>query len=211
MVWRRVKSCQELPYGGGYRSPCLCARAAGDSQKEEQVSNPSFTFRSQQLEVAGKRLAVGDAAPEVTLQTGFDAPWPLLASTQEKVRIISVIPSIDTGVCDLQTRQMNQAAASLGEEVVVVTVSVDLPQAQKRWCGAAGVDRVQMASDYLDMAFANAWGTHVTALRIEQRSLFVVDAAGVLRYVEYVPVIGEHPNYDAALAVVRTLLPQPVA
>lgn len=173
------------------------------------MSNPTFTFRSQQLEVAGNRLTVGDPAPEVTLQTGFDSPWRLLASTAGKVRVISVIPSIDTGVCDLQTRQMNQAAASLGEEVVVITVSVDMPQAQKRWCGSAGVDNVQMASDYLDMAFANAWGTHVPQLRIEQRALFVVDVEGVVRYVEYVPVIGDHPNYEAALEVVRSLLPQP--
>jgi thiol peroxidase len=173
------------------------------------LSNPTFTFRNQQLEVAGNRLQVGDVAPEVTLQTGFASPWPLLASTEGKVRVISVIPSIDTGVCDMQTRQMNQAAASLGEDVVVVTVSVDMPQAQKRWCGAAGVDRVKMASDYLDMAFANAWGTHVTELRIEQRALFVVDAEGVVRYVEYVPVIGDHPNYEAALAAVRLLLPEP--
>lgn len=173
--------------------------------------NPTFTFRNQQLEVIGNRLTVGDAAPEVTLQTGFDSPWQLLASTQGKVRIISVIPSIDTGVCDLQTRQMNQAAASLGEGVVVVTVSVDMPQAQKRWCGAAGVDRVQMASDYLDMAFANAWGTHVPMLRIEQRALFVVDAEGAVRYVEYVPVIGDHPDYEAALDVARSLLPEAVA
>jgi thiol peroxidase len=165
-----------------------------------------FEFRGQQLRVEGTQVVVGDPAPEVTLQIGFASPWPLLASTADKVRLISVIPSIDTGVCDMQTRQMNQAAAELGEGVVVVTVSVDLPQAQKRWCGAAGVERVQMASDYLDMAFGKAWGTYVTALRIEQRSLFVVDKDGIVRYAEYVPVIGQHPDYEAALGAVRSLL-----
>ena len=165
-----------------------------------------FEFRGQQLAVEGNRVCVGSPAPEVTLQTGFASPWPLLASTAGKVRLISVIPSIDTGVCDMQTRQMNQAAADLGDGVVVITVSVDLPQAQKRWCGAAGVEQVQMASDYLDMAFGKAWGTYVTALRIEQRSLFVVDSAGIVRHAEYIPVIGHHPDYEAALTVVRSLL-----
>jgi thiol peroxidase len=165
-----------------------------------------FEFRNQKLEVEGAQLQPGDRAPEVTLQTGFASPWPLLASTQGKARIISVIPSIDTGVCDMQTRQMNQAAAELGERVVVVTVSVDMPQAQKRWCGAAGVERVQMASDYLDMAFAKAWGTYVKDLRIEQRSLFVVDADGIVRHAEYVPVIGQSPNFQLALDTVRELL-----
>lgn len=170
------------------------------------MSSHTFEFRGQQLDVEGAQVAVGEPAPEVTLQTGFASPWPLLASTAGKVRLISVIPSIDTGVCDMQTRQMNQAAADLGDGVVVVTVSVDLPQAQKRWCGAASVERVQMASDYLDMAFGKAWGTYVPALRIEQRSLFVVDANDIVRHAEYVPVIGQHPDYEAALKVVRALL-----
>jgi thiol peroxidase len=133
-------------------------------------------------------------------------PYPLLASTQGKVRLISVVPSIDTGVCDAQTRRVNQEASRLGDGAIALTVSVDLPQAQKRWCGAAGVDRVQMLSDYLDMAFGDAYGTHVTALRIEQRALFVIDRAGIVRYAEYIPVIGQHPDYAAALAVVRSLL-----
>jgi len=170
------------------------------------MTTNTFEFRGQQLEVEGNRVVVGNPAPEVTLQTGFASPWPLLASTAGKVRLISVIPSIDTGVCDMQTRQMNQAAADLGDGVVVITISVDLPQAQKRWCGAAGVEQVQMASDYLDMAFGKAWGTYVPALRIEQRSIFVVDSEGIVRHAEYVPVIGQHPDYAVTLAVVRSLL-----
>ncbi len=163
-------------------------------------------FRNRLLPVEGPTLQPGDPAPEVTLQTGWMAPYPLLASTAGKVRLISVIPSIDTGVCDAQTRRMNEEASRLGDGVIVLTVSVDLPQAQKRWCGAAGVDRVQMLSDYLDLAFARAYGTHVKELRIEQRSLFVVDQQDIVRHAEYVPVIGQHPDYDAALAVARALL-----
>ena len=170
------------------------------------MSNYTMEFRSQQLEVVGTHLTPGMKAPEVTLSNGFASKVDLLGSTAGKVRVISVIPSIDTGVCDAQTRRMNVEASNLGEQVVVVTVSVDLPQAQKRWCGAAGVDRVVMLSDYFDMAFGNAYGTHVQPLRIEQRALFVVDANDIVRHAEYVPVIGQHPNYDAALESVKQLV-----
>lgn len=170
------------------------------------MSERTFSFRNMELPVEGGTLVSGDVAPEVTLQTGFMSPYPMLANTAGKVRLISVVPSIDTSVCDMQTRRMNEEATRLGENVVVLTVSVDLPQAQKRWCGAAGVERVQMLSDYLDMSFGKAYGTYVPALRIEQRSLFVVDAGDIIRYAEYVPVIGQHPNYEAALEVLKGLL-----
>ncbi len=170
------------------------------------MSKRTMGFREMQLEVQGATLAPGDKAPEVTLQTGFLSPYNLLEKTAGKVRLISVVPSIDTGVCDMQTRRMNEEAVKLGENVVVLTISVDLPFAQKRWCGAAGVDRVQMLSDHTDMAFGDAYGTHVSAMRIEQRAMFVVDATDTVRYVEYVPVIGQHPNYDAALEAVRALV-----
>lgn len=170
------------------------------------MSSYTMEFRNQQLEVVGTHLSPGAQAPEVSLANGFGSKVDLLASTAGKVRLISVIPSIDTGVCDAQTRRMNVEAANLGENVVVATVSVDLPPAQKRWCGAAGVESVIMLSDYTDMAFGNAYGTYVQALRIEQRALFVVDADNVVRYAEYVPVIGQHPNYEAALAAVKQLV-----
>lgn len=170
------------------------------------MSTRTFEFRGRQLAVEGPALAPGDRAPEVTLQTGFASPWPLLANTRGKIRMISVVPSIDTGVCDAQTRRMNVEAGQLGDDVAVLAVSVDLPQAQKRWCGAAGVDHVQMVSDYLNLDFGQAWGTRVPELRIEQRALFVVDANDVVRYAEYVPVIGQQPDYDAALAAVRAVM-----
>lgn len=170
------------------------------------MNNRTFEFRDRQLVVEGPKLRPGDRVSEVILQTGFASPWPLLANTRGKVRLISVVPSIDTGVCDAQTRRMNVEATNLGDGVVVLTVSVDLPQAQKRWCGVAGVERVQMLSDYVDLAFGKAFGTYVPELRIEQRAVFVVDASDTVRHVEYVPVIGQHPNYDAALAAVKALL-----
>ncbi len=152
------------------------------------MSDRTFEFRDQQLAVEGPTLKPGDHAPEVTLQTGFASPWPLLANTQGKVRLISVVPSIDTGVCDAQTRRMNQEAANLDDNLIVLTVSVDMPAAQKRWCGAAGVDRVQMLSDHTNLDFGKAYGTYVPELRIDQRAVFVVDASNTVRYVEYLPV-----------------------
>lgn len=170
------------------------------------MSERTVAFRDTQLTVLGNALKPGDKAPEVELATGFLAKSKLLADTAGKVRLVSVVPSIDTSVCDAQTRRMNQEAANLGEQVVVVTVSVDMPMAQKRWCGAAGVERVIMLSDYLNMDFGKAYGTAVPDLGAEQRSIFVIDADDTVRYVEYVPGIGQHPNYDAALDAVRALL-----
>lgn len=170
------------------------------------MSERTVAFRDLQLRVLGDALRPGDKAPEVELATGFLAKSKLLADTAGKIRLVSVVPSIDTSVCDAQTRRMNQEAATLGERVVVVTVSVDLPMAQKRWCGAAGVERVLMLSDYLKLEFGKAYGTAVPDLGAEQRAIFVIDADDVIRYVEYVPGIGQHPNYDAALAAVRALL-----
>lgn len=170
------------------------------------MSERTVAFRDVQLRVLGDALQPGDKAPEVELATGFLAKSKLLADTAGKIRLVSVVPSIDTSVCDAQTRRMNQEAANLGEQVVVITVSVDLPMAQKRWCGAAGVERVLMLSDYLNLDFGKAYGTAVPDLGAEQRAIFVIDANDVIRYVEYVPGIGQHPNYDAALAAVRALL-----
>lgn len=170
------------------------------------MSKRTVAFRDTQLTVVGDALKPGDKAPEVELATGFLAKSKLLADTAGKIRLVSVVPSIDTSVCDAQTRRMNQEAVSLGEQVIVVTVSVDLPMAQKRWCGAAGVERVLMLSDYLNMDFGKAYGTAVPDLGAEQRSIFVIDADDTVRYVEYVPGIGQHPNYDAALDAVRALL-----
>lgn len=158
------------------------------------------------MTVLGTPVAVGEKARDVALSTSFVDSFWLLGDTAGKVRLISVIPSIDTGVCDAQTRRFNEEAASLGDGVAVLTVSVDMPMAQKRWCGAAGVERVTMLSDYKEMAFGAAYGTWVKELRAEQRSVFVVDADDVVRYAEYVPAIGKHPDYDAALNAVKQLL-----
>jgi len=170
------------------------------------MSTRTVAFRDQQIPVVGPGVKPGDAAQDVVLSTGFVETFRLLGDTQGKVRLISVVPSIDTSVCDMQTRRMNEEATNLGERVVVLTVSADLPMAQKRWCGAAGVDRVVMLSDRMGLPFGHAYGTAAPQLGIDQRAIVVVDDQDVVRYVEYVPSIGQHPDYDAALAAVRSLI-----
>ncbi|MGH9520518.1 MAG: thiol peroxidase, partial [Terriglobales bacterium] len=118
----------------------------------------------------------------------------------------SVVPSLDTPVCDLQTKRFNEEAGKLNGAVKIITVSMDLPFAQKRWCGAAGAAHVQTLSDYQTGSFGQAMGTLIKELRLESRAIFVVDKDGIIRYVEYVPEIGSHPNYDAALAAAKQLV-----
>jgi thiol peroxidase len=116
-----------------------------------------------------------------------------------------VLQSIDTGVVSRQTRGLNEEADKLGDNVNILTVCADLPFAQRRWCGAEGIDKVVMGSDYLDMSFGDAYGTHIKEVRLESRAVFVVDQYGIVRYVEYVPVSGEEPNYGAALAALKEI------
>ena len=160
------------------------------------------TFLGNPLTVLGAELKPGDKAPEFTVLANDLSPVSL-SGTAGKVRLISVVPSLDTPVCDAQTRRFNQEAASLGDNVAILTISMDLPFAQKRWCGAAGIDRVQTLSDHRDASFGLAYGTLIKELRLESRSIFVVDAKDTLRYVEYVKEISTHPNYDSALAAAR--------
>ena len=172
------------------------------------MSDRTVTLKNDKVfQVAGTPVAVGDKAPDVTIADGgFGSEFSLLGDTAGKVRLVSVVPSIDTGICDAQTRRMNEEAGSLGDNVIVLTVSADLPMAQARWCGAAGVDRVKMLSDHADMAFGDAYGTHIQDIRLEQRAMFVIDGDDVVRYVEYVPEIAQHPDYDAALAALKEVL-----
>jgi len=154
------------------------------------------------LVLVGPELKPGDTAPDFDV-TGNDLKPVKLADTGKGVRIFSVVPSLDTPVCDQQTRRFNEEAAKLGG-IEIFTVSCDLPFAQKRWCGAAGVDKVKTVSDYRNGSFGEAWGTMLKDLRIESRAVFVVNGANKITYVEYVPEVTEHPNYDAALKAARS-------
>ena len=154
--------------------------------------------------LVGPELKPGDKAPAFTL-TKLKGETITRDDFAGKPLVISVIPSIDTGVCSMQTRRFNQEAAALGDAANILTVSADLPFAQQRWCGAEGIEQVIMGSDYLDMSFGDAYGTHIKEVRLESRAVFVVDRDGIIRYVEYVPISGQEPDYDAALAALKDL------
>ncbi|MGA2156421.1 MAG: thiol peroxidase, partial [Bryobacteraceae bacterium] len=126
-----------------------------------------------------------------------------LADTAGHVRLVSVVPSLDTPVCDAQTKRFNEAAASL-PGIDILTVSMDLPFAQKRWCGAFAVDKVKMLSDHKDASFGSNYGTLIKELRIESRAIFVIDRNNRVSYAEYVKEVADHPNYEAALEAARS-------
>jgi thiol peroxidase len=154
------------------------------------------------LTLIGPELKAGDKAPDFKLvDNGLKNVT--LSDTGRNVRIISVVPSLDTPVCDAQTKRFNEEAAKL-PGVDIFTVSMDLPFAQKRWCGAFGVDKVKMLSDHRDGSFGTNYGTLIKDLRIESRAIFVLDRGNTIRHVEYVKEVAEHPNYDTALAAARS-------
>ena len=163
----------------------------------------AVTLRGNPFTLVGPEIKAGDRAPDFTVVTNDLKPLQL-KDTSGKVRIFSVVPSLDTPVCDQQTRRFNDEAAKL-PGVEILTISMDLPFAQKRWCGAASVDKVRTVSDHRDASFGLAYGTLVKELRLDARAVFVVDKGDVVRHAEYVKEIAEHPNYDAALAAARKL------
>lgn len=163
------------------------------------------TMKGNPLTLIGPELKVGSKAPNFSLRNQDLQPFTL-NDTQGKIRLFSVVPSLDTPVCDAQTRRFNQEAAKLGDKVEIITVSVDLPFAQKRWCGAAGIDKIKVVSDYYDRSFSEAYGTLIKELHIDSRAIFVVDDKDTIRYVEYVPEVSTHPDYDKALTAVKGLL-----
>jgi thiol peroxidase len=153
------------------------------------------------MTLVGPELKAGDPAPDFKA-VDESLKEVTLGSTGNSVRIFSVVPSLDTPVCDMQTKRFNDESGKLNG-VTIYTVSMDLPFAQKRWCGAFGVDHVKMLSDHRDASFGQAYGTLIKELRILSRAIFVVDKDNIIRYVEYVPEVSQHPNYDAAIAAAR--------
>jgi thiol peroxidase len=161
------------------------------------------TLRGSPMTLLGPELKVGDKAPE--FDAIDDGLKPVtLATTGNGVRIFSVIPSLDTPVCDAQTKRFNEEAGKL-PNTSIYTFSMDLPFAQKRWCGAYGVDHVKMVSDHRTGSFGEHYGALIKDLRIHSRAIFVVDKDNVIRHVEYVKEMGNHPDYEKAMAVAKSL------
>ena len=153
----------------------------------------------------GKEMKVGDKAPNFTaLKT--DNSKLSLEDIKNKIKIISVVPSVDTGVCELQTISFNEKATELGEDVVVITISMDLPFAQKRFCGAHGIKDSIVLSDHIDASFGMNYGFLMEESRLLARGVVIVDKDGIVQYVEYVDEVSNHPDYDKAIEEVKKLV-----
>ncbi|MED3570806.1 thiol peroxidase [Cytobacillus praedii] len=161
----------------------------------------SITFKGNPVTLLGNEAKVGEKAPDFKVLAN-DMSEVTLADSKGQVRLLSVVPSIDTGVCDAQTRRFNEEASKLGN-VKILTVSVDLPFAQKRWCAAAGIENVQTVSDHRDLSFGEAYGVAIQELRLLARAVFVVDSNDTITYVEYVSEATDHPNYEAAIEAAK--------
>ncbi len=164
-----------------------------------------ITFKGNPMTLVGQAVGKGDKAPEFHVVDNGLQPVTL-ASSAGKIRLITVVPSLDTPVCDSMTRQFNQDAANLPDNVVVYTISLDLPFAQKRWCGNAGIERVKTLSDYQDRTFSLAYGLLIKELKLTARAVLVIDASDNVRYLEIVKEVTAEPDYTAALEAVRKLL-----
>jgi thiol peroxidase len=160
-------------------------------------------MRGNPLTLLGPELKAGDKAPDFSAVN--DGLQPVnLAATGKAVRIFSVVPSLDTPVCDAQTKRFNEEAAKL-PGVEIFTISMDLPFAQKRWCGNFGIDKIKMLSDHRSGSFGEHYGTLIKDMRIESRAIFVLDQDDTIKHVEYVKEVADHPNYETALAAARSL------
>jgi len=169
------------------------------------VRKGELTFKGEPRTLVGPRLSPGDPAPDFSM---LDRAFRVvrLHDTPRKVRVFSVVPSLDTSVCDLQSRRFNQEARELGDAVAAYAISVDTPFGQSRWCGAAEAQHIALLSDVYDGSFGAAYGVRIEEMGLLARSVFVLDAEGVLRHVEYVPEFTSLPDFDAALAAVRRLI-----
>lgn len=161
-------------------------------------------FGGKPATLLGKELKAGEAAPDFTVVDNDLKPVSL-SQFKGKIVVIASVPSLDTPVCDLETRRFNSEATRLGPDVVILTVSMDLPFAQKRWCGAAGVDKVITMSDHRAASFGTAYGVLVKDVRLLARAVFVVDRGGVIRYVQLVKDTGTQPDFAPVLEAIKGL------
>jgi thiol peroxidase len=164
-----------------------------------------ITMHGNSLTLLGKELKVGDKAPDFELLDN-DLKTVKLSAFRNKVLVISSVPSLDTPVCDMETRRFNEEAGKLGDKVAILTVSMDLPFAQKRWCGAAGVERVTTLSDHREAKFGEAYGVLIKGLRLLARAVFVVDKNGIIQYIQLVTEVTSEPDYEPVIAAVKKLL-----
>lgn len=170
------------------------------------IRNDVFKLGDKFATLLGDEVKIGQAAPEFT---SVISGWAIVNPLQEskgKVIILSAVPSLDTAVCDRETRRFNEEAAKLSEDIVIYTISTDFPMAQKRWCGAAGVDKVKVVSDVVDAEFGVKYGVLIKERRYLRRSVFIVGRDGKLVYVNYLPILGLEPDYDEVINAAKAAL-----
>ena len=163
-------------------------------------------FGGKDATVVGPDIEVGDKAQDFEVHAQDWSSFRGLHATQGKVRIIAAAPSLETAVCDRETRRFNEEAAALSDDVVILVITADLPFTQKRWCGAAGIDQVLVLSDHKDVDFGAKYGGLLKDQRILRRAVFVVDKDDRVVYVEYMPALGEEPDYEEVLKVAKSAL-----
>lgn len=170
------------------------------------VRTDVFKIGDKFVTLLGDEVKVGQMAPEFTSVVPGWAPVNPIQESKGKVIIISAVPSLDTDVCDRETRRFNEEAAKLGEDIIIYTISTDTPMAQKRWCGASGVDKVKVVSDMVETDFGLKYGIVIKERRYLRRSVFIVGRNGKLTYVNYLPALGEEPNYDEVIMAAKDAL-----
>ena len=163
------------------------------------------TMKGNPLTLLGSSVQVGQTAPDFTV-VGNDLSEVKLSDFKGSVIVVSVVPSLDTPVCDIQTRKFNEEAAKLNDNVVILTISMDLPFAQSRWCGAAGVEQVKTLSDYQQANFGTNYGLLIKGLRLLARAVLVIGPDGKVQYVQVVSELTDEPDYEAAIAAVKKLV-----
>jgi len=185
---------------------CRTSESGLSTNKEKTMTERvgAVIFGGKPATLLGNELKVGDAAPDFTA-VGNDLKPVALSQLKGKVVVVASVPSLDTPTCDLETRRFNAEAVKLGPDVVILTVSMDLPFAQKRWCGAAGVDRVVTVSDHRDASFGIGYGVLLKDVRLLARAVFVLDRQGVIRYMQLVKETGTEPDYAPVLQAVKEL------
>lgn len=165
-----------------------------------------FKFSGNDVTVLGPDITVGQKAPEFAADTQDWSTFNGLQDTKGKVRIINSLLSLSTSVCDRETRRLNQEAAALGDEIVILAVSMDLPYTIKNWCAASGVDQVKTLSDHRNTDFGQKYGVLLKEPRVFRRAVFVVDKSDKVVYAAYMPVLGEEPNYAEVLNAAKLAL-----
>jgi thiol peroxidase len=171
-----------------------------------EVVKRTVTMQGRPMALTGAEIKVGMPAPDFKVTDNDLLPLKFSRSYGGKVAVVISVPSLDTPVCDLETRRFNKEAEALGPDVGVLVVSMDLPFAQKRWCGAAGVKAVRTFSDYQKADFGKAWGVLIKDLRLLARAVFIVDKDGIVKYAQVVPEVAKEPDYEEVLTALRALV-----